>query len=139
MYAYKFGDDFSDKYIQRYNNTLRLIQSQDKRQRQRGVEQLKYIAIDIHAQSEKLQKEIDSLLSETDLSHVPQAVVIQNNIEALCKDLFDADYYRVAISGKILDITREVLRDQITERKGLYKILSQFFRDKDFKHTKEKG
>lgn len=140
LYTYEFGDDFSDKYIQKYNNTLRLIQSKDKRQRQRGIEQLKYIAIDIRAQSEKLQKENDSLLTETDLSHVPQALVIQNNIEALCIDFFEEEYYKIVISGKIFEITREIFRDQVTERKGLYKILFQFFSKKrDFTLTKEKG
>ena len=135
---HKFGSDFSDKYISKYNNTLRLIQSKDKRQRQRGIDQLKYITIDMNAQLEKLQKEIDLLIAETNLSAFPKALSIKSNLEVLCKNFFEDDYFDNRISKEILDVTREIIRDQVTEKKGLHKILLQFFNTLDVAHTREK-
>lgn len=138
FFNYKFGEDVSDKYIEKYFNALRLIQSKDSKQRKRGATYLEGVILDLNTQILKLDQEIAQLVAETDLSHIPQALAVQKSIEAICKDFFEEDYYNVMISGKILDITREVLRDQINEKKGVYKILFHFFEDKKLIHSKEK-
>lgn len=140
LFSHKFGEDVSEKYIERYYNTLRLALSKDKRKRQRGINQLEYIIIDVDAQILKLDKEIESLVTETGLLGIPRARIIKENLSVLCKAFFEDAYYEHNVSGKILECTREIVRDQVTEQKGLQKILSQlFYIGKDFRYIKEKG
>jgi len=148
--SYKFGEDKSKKYGEKYQNALGLVIDGDKKRRQgdskrvlkirvqKGIHYLETVIIDIRAQLLKLDLEIASLRAETDLSAVPQASIVQHSVEAICKDFFDEDYYKTPVSGKILDVTREIIRDQITEKKGLYKILFQFFYKEKLIHAKER-
>ncbi|MDD5376970.1 MAG: helicase-related protein [Candidatus Gracilibacteria bacterium] len=140
LFSHEFGEDVSEKYVDRYYNTLRLAQSKDKRKRQRGIIQLEYIIIDVSAQILKFDKEIESLVAETELSDIPMARIIKESLETLCRNFFEDNYYKHSVSGKVLEFTREIIRDQVTERKGLHKILFQlFFIGKDFKYTRENG
>lgn len=138
FFAYKFGEDVSDKYVEKYYNALRLIQSTDSKQRQRGANYLESVILDLNTQILKLDKEIASLEAETDLSHVPEALDIQNAIESICRKFFDKEYYEVMIAGKILDTTREILRDQITENKGFHDILVEFLGSLRIEHVRSR-
>lgn len=47
-------------------------------------------------------------------------------------------YFTHVVSGKLLELTRQISRDQVSENLGLEKILFHFFDTKDFKHIKER-
>lgn len=76
-------------------------------------------------------------MTETDLQVTPQALVIQNSLRTLCKEFFDMQYFTHVVSGKLLELTRQIVRDQVSENISLEKILFHFFETKDFKHTRE--
>ncbi len=137
LYRYDFNGDVSEKYMKRYYQALRLTVSLDKKQQKRGARILKGVIIDLQAEKSKLDLEIGELVTETNMEATPQALVIQKSLRTLCKDLFDTDYFVHVVSGKLLELTRQIIRDQVTEKIGLEKILFEFFETKDFKHTRE--
>ncbi len=117
LFAYKFGEDVSTKYIDKYYNALRLAQSRDKRKQQRGARHLEGVILDQRTQIQKLDKEIELLTEATDITKIPEAVVIQKSIKTFYEGFFDVEYAAQIISNEILDITREIFRDQVTENK----------------------
>lgn len=137
LYRYDFNSDVSEKYMKRYHQALCLTVSLDKKQQKRGARILKGVIIDLQAEKLKLDLEIGELVTETNMELVPQALVIQNSLRTLCKELFDTDYFVHVVLGKLLELTRQIIRDQVTEKIGLEKILFEFFETKDFKHTRE--
>ena len=98
LFAHKFGEDVSERYIEKYYSTIRMVSSKDKRRRQRGLLPLENIIIDMDAQVLKMNNEIGLLSIETELSGTPIAATIKQNLETLCKDFYDEDYYRTMVS-----------------------------------------
>ena len=136
LFAHKFGEDVSERYVEKYFSTIRMVSSKDKRRRQRGLLPLENIIIDMDAQVLKMNNEIGLLSIETELSSTPMAATIKQNLETLCKDFYDEDYYRTMVSGGLLELTRELVRDQVTEKKGFHKIFHTFFSGLKLSHSK---
>lgn len=65
--------------------------------------------------------------SEISFANIPVAHVIAQSIERLMYSLFESEYAEMRIKTKIPDIVRALIRDNITEKKGLNKVLFEMF------------
>lgn len=137
--SYKFWKETSESYVEKYHNAIELAKSKAPKKREKGLLYIGWFIQDFRKYIRLSEKGIKPLLEETNLSSDTLPPLLRNVfdvLEHLCKDFFEIGYYNTAVSKGILEIARQIVRDQITEKTGLKKILFDFFLTKDFARTK---
>lgn len=110
-----------------YNSTIIRAKSNDPKQRKRGTTALNKYIIFLDTEISLLENEIAWIKSETSFTSIPVAQVIAQSIEKLMHSLFESEYAKIRINTRIPDTVRALIRDNITEKKGLNKILFEIF------------
>lgn len=110
-----------------YNGTIVRAQSDDLKQKKRGRVVLNKYILFLNTEINLLEKEIQSLKSDMSFVNMPVAGIILPSVEKLIDSLFEPDYARIRIKTKITDIVRALVRDNITEKKWLQKLLFDLF------------
>lgn len=137
LFNYKIPSQTDGAYQQNYIDSLKLALSENPEDTKRGRVLLETIANELGERAAKLEADIVEAVSKVDLKFVPHAAEIKKSLETLSLSFFEEEYFNLMMHHRLLDITREIYRDQITERKGLEKIVKDFFFRKKFSHARK--
>lgn len=129
--------EFSFIKIDKVIKAISLFSSNDKRKHKRAVHLLEnYFIPYIELLISKLEKEIDEITVRINLDSMPIEKGIYENLTMIISQFFEEEYYHIMVSKHRFDLLRNIVRDNITERKWLDKIIKEFLMM--FKFTKSK-
>jgi HrpA-like RNA helicase len=137
--SYEFWPEFWEKRKEQIESTLNQVQTRDKRKQQNAKVELQKLIIDLEAGMQKLDIDIDIAIKEKTVQTLSIGKEIHRSLEVLCRRFFEREYFHHVISGKLFDVTRAIVRDQQTEKKGLDNILKELLLHGDFRRSSQVG
>ncbi|MBP9779722.1 ATP-dependent RNA helicase [Candidatus Gracilibacteria bacterium] len=124
------GDYFGSmdtKEIEGYHTFVERITSEDSRKKKRAnVSKKKYQDL-VTSNIRKLHTELSHLKKQLPYEHIKEAGIILTSIETIACSIFQDEYVKLNISSRFYDMMRAIVRDSITEKKGLQNILKEGF------------
>ena len=100
--------------------------SSDPRKVKRGKISIPFYEQELRTSIKHLEQDIIQRQDAVQFSEIPWASEIKESLETLVDSLFEHDYARTRMHSKVLDTVRALVRDSITEKKGMEKILFEF-------------
>jgi energy-coupling factor transporter ATP-binding protein EcfA2 len=123
---WEYFGPMDSKEIEAYKAFVERITSEDPRKRKRAnTAKIKYQEL-LSLNIRKLHGEMHHLKKQLPYDNIKEAGTILASLETIAASIFWDEYVNLNIRNRFYDMMRSIVRDHITEKKGLWAILQEW-------------